>query len=199
MRKSFLFLFSIFISCSTIKENEVNGTYTWTKQGIGSKEIILEQNHFNYNLNIPLTTEKSAGIWSRDKNKIFLNSFFDYKTGYMTVEEKKAEESFILITGNNGYGVYGATIIINDTLSFQADEEGKVSLSEDLTLSSIKILWIDFYRNNTYKIKNPESNVFIIKLNENDPGKIYFENKKVKIRNGYLIIDNQKFIKQVAN
>jgi len=197
--KLLLLLFvTVFISCKTLKHEDIIGEYKHEEKMVIGK-FILQDSLFSYQYNVLHDSYESNGTWKLQGNQLILKSFDSYKNDYIKVEEQSSEKvTYIQLLDKNNYPMEGFDVLINDKYSMKVDSLGKADLKQftDSKIQSIKVPYIGLSdKSNFYIPESPSSNTFIIHVFDIDYGKVFFDNESIKVKRNTLIIKKKKYTK----
>lgn len=182
-------------SCNTLRNRTIIGEYVFRDDVKRLTLTLKSNNEFEYKQEMSLNYSTSLGKWEQLNNEIVLKSYDSYKTDFFEVIESYSEnEKYIQIFDDQGLGIYGAEVAINDDQIREiTDEDGKIYYKDD-SVSSIHLYWIGISEG-FYRVKNTDSNVFILKAVEIDYAKSYFNNEKAHLKKNAINFNNRKFVK----
>ncbi|HLN94343.1 MAG TPA: hypothetical protein VK183_01815 [Flavobacterium sp.] len=192
----FFLLAACCLSCRTMEKNSIIGNYS-LKENHFSGEITLQDSTFRYGCDIYENRYTSEGKWRMQHNRLVLNSFENYRHGFLKVEEGVSTNSFIKLYDRDSRPIEHCEILVNNTYSTFTDEHGFIS-TNDIPggIKTITVFYIGINENaRTYVPKNKNSNTFIIRAFNFDNGKLFFSNEMVRVGENVLILRGKKFHK----
>ena len=196
MKKIIILLLFVFSSCKQIRV--IEGIYLARKSN--TKLKLNKNGTFIYQYPTNMYKTESKGTWIKENDSLVLNSYSEYKDNMIEVKEFKNSSSRyikILDEFNRPIANVANVIITYDngkkTNFFSTDEQGKITLSENSKVTSIKVVFIESYVYNVIKLDSS----FEIKVYTDDLNKIYFNKKILRIKKNHLVYDGEKLFKNL--
>lgn len=203
IRLGFIIALLSLFSCKTKQELNLTGKYVNTMPHIGNSTININDSVFDFKTEASLNFHSSSGIIKKYKKFIILNTYNQFKSNYIVVEEKKTQEKgFIKLIDADNMPLENIPIVINNSKNFTLETNSSGEVIIDLNtlqkINHITIITADLTNDiNFYVPKNTDSNVFLIKIIKKDFNKIFFKNDTLKIKGRNLYKGKQKYKKKL--
>lgn len=184
-----LIIIALFVFSCKAKKNDLSGlmgTFEIKTKDYNEKIIIEVDSIFTYYYSVGLIKSKSKGNWKLINKNLVLNSFKDFLTNRIIVEENNYYKNKILIEDVHGNSLEGVSVLINDENEvLQTDKNGIIEIVNYKELKNFEIYYLgESYK---YDVKDSMSNSYKVTIYIHDLSKIYFENQKLKCKNNFLI------------
>lgn len=144
---------------------------------------------FAYKITGDLNEAASSGSWSVEENRLYLNSFNEYKTGYYKINNIKSANAIndrfnVYVVDNDGVPLEEALVFYGND-SFRLRQDGVVSLRKGLdTTIRISFLGINYQASLKGFNKREDIKIEIIPL---DSRKLYLNDEVWKVRRNRVI------------
>ncbi len=185
-----LLVFMILVSCKGQFDINKDVKFITKTKTYTESLSLFKNNKFEYSYKAKLSNQSSSGSWIKEGDSIVLISDEKYKTGVIAFEEKVDKSingTRIIILDHLNEPLIGAGITINENPNkgWNTNEKGQVIIPRK-EITSITIHYIT-HQNYPYKVKNIESNSFLVKIKMHELSVKYFNQEVWKLKNGKLI------------
>ncbi|MFI2744354.1 hypothetical protein ACG2LH_16585 [Zhouia sp. PK063] len=150
---------------------------------------LFKNNKFDYTNKEKLAHQYSSGTWLKMEDKIHLTSDTVYKIGIIDTKEdvdKEISSTNITLLNSAGDFIVGATITINNNQNegWNTNESGYVTFPKK-NIDSITVHYLG--QQYSYRVKNPNSNIFELTVRMDDLSTKYFNNEVWELKGKHLI------------
>ncbi len=190
IKRSPIFLFLFLISCSSsgsFLDQDHSFISIDKETGFSNSLSIKANGTFYYEFNGEFMHRESSGTWKREGKSILLNSFPEFKTGYVRgLESSTNEKSGINVLDETGTPISTAFITFgqNKNYGVNTDNEGFAEVS-DFNFDSIVVHFLgDEYE---YTLNDTTSNYLELKISLIDISKTYFKDEAFSLDRNKVI------------
>ena len=193
---SFVFIFSLLLSCGTHKTPF--GYYRNTpKPHFGLFELVLFQNGtYSYTFNGHMTSQESTGNWIKDSlDGIYLTSEKQYKNDFVVSVDQELSDMITIkvLDGKEKYALPSANIVLYSKGKKRGAATNSEGISEFYNSDKIDSLEVSFigYDNAKYTIKDQRSNSFTVALCESNRGYLFLKDEKFILKGNKILWTNE--------
>ena len=174
-------------SCKTLNETDIYGEYVFEEMDIFHQIVITDKGVFSYSSSQGLIKPVSKGTWEFKNDSIRLNSYEEYKSGYIDLLKNDISDriSIVTILDSNGNIISDRSLLINDNLEkeYKTNKDGEVLIPEKLT--SVSVLTNSGYYK--YNFNDEEYYKTTLKIIPENLDHFYFKDEGFRIKRNLLV------------